>query len=739
MRNLLPAVGILLALLCAWLVFSQPAPDIINAGEGEAVQEDAEAELAPKIAADELSAIGANGAGSIAAHGDPDAQRESVGVAPDGMAEIGVMVMLAKSSEALMSVEVRAQRPGGLGSTFGDRPEPIESVRTGSGGEAVLRVPAGEALVISAGGPGKVNVRVSQDGQVASLEYEEATQEIEALRAGEKINIVLRLSEKSDLHWFQLVDGQSGAALHGARVEEPYTAKQEADQDGLLSVAKSNDFFGRQVVIFGMDGYGPRRVYLETGGDSPERALRVEVFPAARFRLTVLQSGQPHAGARIAMHYAKSDGEVEPPNRARAGGKPRMAPFWGDVDAQGVLVFESLPPHQPLVYGISSSFGVDIAQFAPGPLTLQPGEQREFTWEVGNQQDLHGRVIDADGSPVAGAEVWLLNSRFERRVGVEEANVAQSAQHYRLAVSGTDERGEFLFEQINPGDYWVALAPTDDVTQLATARRVTVPPLAEPPFVELQYSNGANVRGRCVTLSGEAVAELEVFAMETESRAVMQSRSSADGGFELGPFSAGAEVQFFIFANDSGYQLSEPVTALAGDGQEVILHLVQGGTIRGRTIHADTGEPMSLGVTLSSIEQGGASGTSSDLDGRFEWAGLAPGTWRVIAKNSSGWVGMSEPIILTAAELVENVEVRVAPGGTLVIESDGASSGSVLLSHEGWTVDIATVGPGERKSVSVPLGVIRIALLNGDPKPPSIGEVTVGASKAETFTLKANE
>ena len=736
MRKLLPAVGALLALLCAWLVFAQPTPDTINAGEPAQVQEETLAQLAPEVSTDELGTAEVNALGADADPERLEAQRVAVEGLTDGMAEIGVKVTQAKTSQGLMSIEVRVQRLGGIGSTFGDAIKPIESVRTGKGGETVLRVPAGVALVVSAGGPGKTSILVSPGGEVTELEYEVASQEIEALLPGEKINIALRLSETTDLHWFQLVDGASGELLPGARVLDPHSPLQVADQDALVSVAESDDFFGRQVVIFGMPGYGPRRVLVEDGGDAAERALRVELFPFAKLRVTVLQNGLPLGGTRLAMHYARSDGEIQAPNRSRWGGKPRMAPFWGDTDEQGVLMFDGLPAHQPLIYGVSLSFGTDIAQAAPGPITLQPGETREISWEIGNPQDILGRAIDADGSSVAGIEIWLLNSRFQHGIEAEEVNVSEWVEHYRLKSVTTNDLGEFQFEQINSGEYWVALAPTDQADMVAVARRVSVPPLHAPPFVELQFSSGAMVHGKCVTLAGEPIPDIEIFAIGSEGRAHFSVRSGSDGSFEAGPFSAGSEVLFHILHSSAGYQPIDAVSALAGDGREVILRMAKAGTIRGRTVNDEDGKPIDIGVTISSLEAGGSSGTTSGPQGQFDWSGLAPGTWRVIAKNQSGWVGVSEPIVLTGAETVEDIEVRVSPGGTLMVESEGEASGTLRLSFEGWTVDFITIGPGERKSVAVPLGVIQITRLNGEPKPPSIGEVTVVAGKSKTFVLK---
>lgn len=739
MRKPLTAVGILLAVLCAWLVFSQPKPDLLNAGEGSQVQEESSAQLAPEVQPGEFGSSEAAGAEANHDASNPELRREAVGELPEGMAEIGVQVLQAKSSQALMSIEVRAQRAGGIGSTFGDFIQPIESAQTGRSGEAVLRVPAGVALSVSAGGPGMSSIILSPAGEVTDLEYEEVSQEVEALQPGEKINLVLRLSEVSHLHWFRLVDGSSGAALPEVRVREPFVLGQQADENALISIAETNDFYGRPVVIFEMQGYGPRRVYLDEGGDTPERALQVELFQAASLRLTVLQNGQPLAGARIAMHYARSDGEIEEFNRAHWGGKPRKAPFWGDTDQQGVVWLQELPAYQPLVYGVSKSFGTDISQRAPEPVVLKPGEQGEQTWEVGHPHDLRGRAIDADGSPVVGVDVWLLDSRFQHGVEIDQASVSDWAEHYRLAVCETNASGEFVFEQVDPGNYWVALAPTDDGAQLATARRVHVPPLASPPLVELQFSDGVMVRGRCVTLTGEAIADMDFFAMGMEGRAMVQGKSDADGRFEVGPFAAGSTVEFFVFPNTRGYQIAEPVRALAGDGHEVYLRLAKGGTIRGRAVNHQNGEPIEIDVTVSSKEAGGASGTKSGSNGEFSWSGLAPGTWRVIAKNTSGWVGMSEPIVLHASEVVEDVEVRVAPGGSLVIESEGSATGTLRLRFEGWTVDFVSIGAGERKAMTVPVGEIEISLLNGEPNPPTIGTVHVSTGRTETFALKPNE
>jgi hypothetical protein len=738
MRKFLPAVGILLALLCAWLVYSQPTADWGNAGAASEVQEDRAGKPAAEIRSDELTAAELDQAAANLGGAEAESRRQAISNIPEGMAEIGVKVMVAKSSQAIMAIEVRAQRIGGIGSTFGDAIRPIESVRTSQNGEATLRVPAGAPLVISTGGPGMDSVILSPAGEVNDLEYELASQEIEALQPGEKINIALRLTEWRDLHWFQVVDGTSGALLPSARVLEPRMAEQDADEQARLFVAETNDYFGPPVVILGCEGYGPCRVNLKEGGTTAEQALRVELFRSASLQLTVLQNGLPLHNARIAMHYARTDGEILAPNRSQWGGKPRMAPFWGDTNEQGQLLLQGLPAHHPLVYGTSGSFGTDISQAAPGVITLQPGEQRHITWEVGQRQDLRGRTIDADGSPVHGAEVWLLNAQFQHGVEVDQANVTDWVGHYRIASASTNELGEFSFVEIHPGDYWLALAPTEDPAHLATARRVSVPPLTAPPFVELQYSSGAMVHGRCVTLTGDPLAGVEIFAMGMEGRATFQAQSQEDGRFEVGPFTAGSKVQFFVFHDSEGYQISDPVTAIAGDGQEVILRMAQGGTIRGRTVNDADGKPIDIGVTISSLEAGGASGTTSGPRGVFDWSGLAPGTWRVIAKNKSGWVGVSQPIVLTAAGTVEDVEVRVSPGGTLVVESEGEAAGTLRLSFEGWTVDFITIGPGERQSISVPLGVIEITLLNGDPEPPSVGKVTVLAGKVETFLLKSD-
>lgn len=108
MRNHIPIVGILLALLFAWLVFSQPTPDSINAGGATQVQDESPAQLAPEVLPGELTSAETGDAEAIPGTEDPELRREAVSDIPEGMAEIGVMVVQAESSQALMFIEVRA-------------------------------------------------------------------------------------------------------------------------------------------------------------------------------------------------------------------------------------------------------------------------------------------------------------------------------------------------------------------------------------------------------------------------------------------------------------------------------------------------------------------------------------------------------------------------------------------------------------------------------------------------------
>lgn len=735
MRPLLPAVCILLALLCAWLVFQQPADQAFNEAGGVAVQEESLAEPAPAIEVEELagSAV-ADGAAQV--ESDP-AQREAVPSANQGMAEIEVKVMRAESNQAIRSMEVRVQRiREGIGSTFGDATQPIESVRTDDQGIAILQVPPGEPLLIAAGGQGQASVVVSPAGEVDEIEYDAVHQNLEALQIGERVEVELRLQEISALFWFRLVDAQSGEPLSGAKAVVPHANEAVSDQDGLISVEESHDYFGEPIAIFEHEGYGPRRVILSQGGEAPEQAFRVELYATASLHLTVLKNGLPLDRARIAMHYARPDGGIESLPRPRWGGKPRPAPFYEEANGQGEVSFERLPAHQALVYGVASSFGSEIAQRAPEVLTLQPGERRKITWEVGNQQDLLGRVIDTDGAIVAGAKVWLLNSGFKNGKDFDTSPVQQWATQFQLASTASNEAGEFAFEQINPGEYWLALAPSTDASLVAMARRVTVPALSPPEFVELQYASGWTLSGLCVDLQGEALSNVEVIVIETASQSVENVRSDDQGKFRVGPYPAGAEIRFHVFQNVHGYVLADPVTVIAGGEQEVVLRMAMGGVIRGRVVDDQDGSAVQMGVLVSSVEEGGASGTNTDAQGRFNWKGLASGTWRVVASNQSGWIGVSRPIVLGPEDVVEGVEVRVAQGGTLIVINDTQDSRTLRLNYEGWTVDFMTVAAGERRSQTVPIGTIDLEALEvGESEMRNVGQRTFGPGESKTFRL----
>jgi hypothetical protein len=270
-----------------------------------------------------------------------------------------------------------------------------------------------------------------------------------------------------------------------------------------------------------------------------------------------------------------------------------------------------------------------------------------------------GRVFDPAGKPLSEAPVQILSSGYSNgAITLELRNLMR-----------TDDRGEYRFYRLPPGEYVVAASPR---------------PLGLPGS---RGSSGSNVRESQIT----------TFHPNTAEQTLAQ-RVALRSGDEL----TGINIQM---RTASAVKVSGRVTSMVLSGPATDLR----------------GQPRVGGVLLVPKDNRGlinldlAGAVSVGFEGgNFEFQGVTPGTYDVIARLSaargSGWGPYAAPATATAAWAfgratvevrsadVDNVDVVVRSG--VDIKSRVLLDGKPTRAHVRITLspdDVALQSPGDQQ------------------------------------------
>lgn len=195
--------------------------------------------------------------------------------------------------------------------------------------------------------------------------------------------------------------------------------------------------------------------------------------------------------------------------------KPRSYdPRWQRqvVDGTGRCAFEGLPP---------GSYLVDVEQggaLAQRQVELQAGEQQSLELLVQIAGEAHGRVVDADGRAVVGAEIWI-GGRFDD----------VTPPHQRVRKAGqSDEAGRFRVCFRSVEEYVAARAPGT-----GASRSHLLQQLGDAEVVLVLERDFGLVRGVIADDIGRPIADATV-TLEGIDASLRETRREADGSL-VGP------------------------------------------------------------------------------------------------------------------------------------------------------------------------------------------------------------
>ena len=316
---------------------------------------------------------------------------------------------------------------------------------------------------------------------------------------------------------------------------------------------------------------------------------------------------EPLAGARIQLDRERTDvlrRERNEPPPAPDGAPPRPPQFHfgATTGPDGRFVIENIPPGEYRLYATRAGGYVpgEYGQRTPTgrgiSFGLGPGEKKtDIQLSLTPTGSISGRVYDRDGEPAGRATVQALRPYY--RDGRRALTIVQSVV--------TNDRGEYRLFWLPPGRYYVTAKSGDE--QNGRQVRITEP----ARFVTFEQASSPLVRSRTLA-TGEVIEETQV--------AVYYPGTTEVNG-------------------------ATPIDLRSGGSADGIDIAVAAGPVRTRHIRGVVTEP-AIGQPVAQAQVLAIPRTSdpsfvipndqSRPDGSFDIAGVAPGSYFLVASAAAG-------------------------------------------------------------------------------------------------------
>lgn len=329
-----------------------------------------------------------------------------------------------------------------------------------------------------------------------------------------------------------------------------------------------------------------------------------------------------------------------------------------------------------------------------------------------------GVVKDAEGNPVAGAELEMSSSQGFRsgrggRGGMSLVNGAASRQR---ETSGGN--GRFTLKGISAGDYTLAVKKPGYATERIDPLKVSEQ--TPPAPLEVILLPGAVISGTVKSKSGNGAEGYRVLAAAPGAQRMggggglaEQEPTGPDGTFLLEGLKAGQAYDLQTIGGEGMGPQKRGVIAPANDVELVVSGA---GRIAGFAVDARSGQPLSdysvsyepdrgggMGMMVRFASRGAGrrlSGIGERLevhqdDGKFLLENVPSGTWQVLVEAKGHQSAHVGGVVVEEGVTRDNVEVRVSPGGAL--------KGRVTDGRSGRAIPEATVSTDAAGAASGPM------------------------------------
>ncbi len=543
------------------------------------------------------------------------------------------------------------------------------------------------------------------DVRVYDARMREQQREIAALAAGETLELVFEFPTSEDVRLLgQLVAAEDGAPLYGSVKIVDGTAEGriiETDGAGRFEITAGSwdhafagaEAEGRALAVFPIaeghaDRSRPRIVRLS-------RAATVEAFVSD-------PTGAPVSGASIELRCGM--------NRLVQGTSllidltPADDPLWSAMtDSAGHATIEGLPPNVPLQVSVSKS-GLP-PRVEPEPIRLGVGERRQLDLLLGGGATILGSLEDETGAPILRRVVWRMPA---------EKSVLGMFQAFSEPIekTKTDAQGNFRFDAVPAGTWWIGPAPVHQSDLPAVAHVVTITDEQDEIELVVQVERGLYLRGLVLDPLGFPAGGSWLRAELMGSGARVSAEAQADGSFSIGPLAPG---QWNVEASGLDETQADSLSVEAESGStDIVLSLRAGGQIFGEVVDALTGElcecQIGWGRADAKLDDPGEFWTMRhSSEGILRLGRLLPGTYVVTARTRNGKTATRKDIEVESGAIVDEIRLELVPGAKLDLLYEGTAPYvhcKVILA--GTVVDFVSFETGKIETLVLPAGALEL-------------------------------
>ena len=301
-----------------------------------------------------------------------------------------------------------------------------------------------------------------------------------------------------------------------------------------------------------------------------------------------------------------------------------------------------------IVYGNPYRLTIRAEGFASYAIDLPPYEPRATADPVRIRLteglQARGRVVDTDGSPVAGAEVNLRwpEEKPPRFASRRDTDAAEPV--------ATDDQGAFVIAGVKTGEYGLRVSHADYVSPGDVP--IEVPEgRGEVDLGEFTLVPGAEILGVVVDPDQEPVEGALVRFDEFDPERT--ATTDTEGSFTLAGLPH-EQVDFTVEAE--GYPTLAIRGARPATGEPMLIQLLRGASLSGRVLTAAGAAAVGARIYLEPdirTRMRGRIFSSEDMrsrtdgEGRFVFEHLLPGTWSLEASAGSE-AGRTDPLQLVS-------------------------------------------------------------------------------------------
>ena len=366
---------------------------------------------------------------------------------------------------------------------------------------------------------------------------------------------------------------------------------------------------GGPLMLFG----GMKQVVVREGETTVH-----DLDESSKINLTgrVLKGGQPVANAMLFFSLSDPSASQKDLRQSRTDAEGR---YQVGLDAAGT-------------YAVIVAGGGAMIMARQAGTPIQVPDQPNPVVDVSvKAAGISGRVMSAEGKPVAGAVV-----------SVRAAGAGGDGGHGpRGSQDQSEPDGTFLIDGLDPGTY--PLTASASGYRNAELPPITIASESDVPAVEVRLDAGRTVRGRVVDANGNGIAGATVMAVASGSTSfgmgAVGASSDVNGTFLV---TAPADGPIDVTAVAAGFPPARAIGVQPQDGQDVVLHAPHPGRVRVNVVDPN-GPVAGARVECRAVPDYLGGGYLSALnrtpptgaDGTTTVSSLAPGAYEVTVSVGS--------------------------------------------------------------------------------------------------------